>query len=392
MSPNFLLLLITGCLALQPLSTDLYLPSLPHMATDFGVGPEAVQHTLSLFVLGFGGAQLISGPLSDRYGRRPVLLGGLSAYSAASLACAVAPSLTLLVVGRFVQALGCCTAVVVARAIIRDAYTPAEGARVIAKASSLLAIAPLLGPILGGFLQVQYGWRAAFVVLTGFGLMVIAAAALRQRETNRQPNPRATEPRRLIEIYLRVMRTPAFWAYTLPGSLSYAAIFVFISASSFVLIRVLGVGTELYGVLYAVGVLGYLGGTLVCRRMLGGRGMVRTLSFGTALGALGGLAFLALVLLGVSHWSLVVAAQFVTMASHGINFPCAQAGSVAPFPQQAGAAAGLFGALAMVAALGAGIWIGSHHDGTLLPLAIATCAVTATLFFATRALRRHAQP
>ncbi len=138
MSPSFLLLLITGCLALQPLSTDLYLPSLPHMATAFGVGPDAVQHTLSLFVLGFGGAQLISGPLSDRYGRRPVLLGGLATYAAASLACAVAPSLTLLVAGRFVQALGCSTAVVVARAIIRDAYSPAEGARVIAKASSLL--------------------------------------------------------------------------------------------------------------------------------------------------------------------------------------------------------------------------------------------------------------
>ena len=390
MSPSFLLLLITGCLALQPLSTDLYLPSLPHMATAFGVGPDAVQHTLSLFVLGFGGAQLISGPLSDRYGRRPVLLGGLATYAAASLACAVAPSLTLLVAGRFVQALGCCTAVVVARAIIRDAYSPAEGARVIAKASSLLAIAPLFGPILGGYLQVSFGWRAAFVVLTAFGLLVMVAAALRQQETNLRPNPRATEPRQLLGIYGQVIRTPAFWAYTLPGSLSYAAIFVFISASSFVLIRVLGVGTERYGMLYAVGVLGYLGGTLVCRQMLPGRGMARTLAFGTLLGAVGGATFLALVWAGVSHWSLVVAAQFVTMGSHGINFPCAQAGSVAPFPQQAGAAAGLFGALAMVAALGAGIWIGSHHDGTLMPLAIATFAVTGTLYVTTRLLRPHA--
>lgn len=114
MSPATLLWLIAGSLMLQPLSTDLYLASLPHLATDFGVTPAAVQKTLSLFVIGFGVAQLISGPLSDRFGRRPVLLGGMAIYIAASLACALAPTLELLIAARFVQAIGCCTAAVIA--------------------------------------------------------------------------------------------------------------------------------------------------------------------------------------------------------------------------------------------------------------------------------------
>ena len=164
MTPATLLWLITGSLMLQPLSTDLYLASLPHLTSYFSATPAAVQQTLSMFVIGFGSAQLLSGPLSDRYGRRPVLVGGLATYLLASLACALAPSLSLLVAGRFIQAVGCCTAVVVARAIIRDAYAPAEGARMLAKASSLLSLVPIFGPIAGSYLQVGFGWRAAFGV------------------------------------------------------------------------------------------------------------------------------------------------------------------------------------------------------------------------------------
>jgi DHA1 family bicyclomycin/chloramphenicol resistance-like MFS transporter len=184
MSATTLLWLVTGCMMLQPLSTDLYLASLPGMALDFGVSPAAVQQTLSLFVFGFGTAQLISGPLSDRYGRRPVLIGGLALYLVSGLACALAPSLGWLIAARFVQAIGCCTAVVVARAIIRDAYSPAEGARVMARALSLLALAPILGPILGGYLQVAFGWRAAFVTLALSGLAMWVASLRHLTESN----------------------------------------------------------------------------------------------------------------------------------------------------------------------------------------------------------------
>jgi DHA1 family bicyclomycin/chloramphenicol resistance-like MFS transporter len=387
MTPTTLLWLVTGCLMLQPLSTDLYLASLPSMAGDFGVAPAAVQHTLSLFVIGFGTAQLVSGPLSDRFGRRPVLIGGLTVYLLSSAACALAPGLGWLVAARFAQAIGCCTGVVVARAIIRDAYTPAEGARVLARASSLLSLAPILGPVLGGYLQVAFGWRAAFVALALAGLAVWIAALRRMKESNSNPNPDAMRVGSLGRSYLDVARTPEFWAYALPGAISYATIFAFISGTPFVLIKVLGVPISHYGYYFAIGVLGYLGGTILCRRLLGRIGLQRALLIGTAIGMAGGVGFLLLVLADVRHLALVVAAQFVVMAAHGVNFPCTQAGSLAPFPEKAGAAAGLFGFISMLGAFATGIWVGASHDGTLLPLASISATVGTLLFVSARLLK-----
>ena len=390
MSPATILWLIAGCLMLQPLSTDLYLASLPHLATDFAVGPAAVQQTLSLFVVGFGVAQLVSGPLSDRFGRRPVLLCGLAIYVAATLACALAPTLNLLVAARFAQAIGCCTAIVVARALIRDVYTPAEGAQMIARASSLLSIAPLFGPILGGYLQVAFGWRAAFLFQTLFGIALGAMAWRLLRETNLTPNAEAANPGKLAGIYRRIAGSGAFWAYALPGALSYAAIFVYISGSSFVLIDVLGVPTEIYGYCFAFGVFGYLLGTLACRRLLTHIGIARSLRLGTALSLTAGLLFAALALAGTHHWTAVVFCQFLAMGAHGINFPCAQSGAVAPFPREAGAAAGLLGFFTMVAALATGTWVGMSHDGTLVPLALTSATLGTLLFASARALGRRA--
>lgn len=387
MSPTTILWLIAGCLMLQPLSTDLYLASLPHLATGFGVTPAAVQQTLSFFVIGFGVAQLFSGPLSDRYGRRPVLLVGLAIYAAASLACALAPTLPLLVGARLVQAVGCCTAAVVARALIRDVFTPAEGAQMLSKASSLLALAPIFGPVLGGYLQVGFGWRAAFAFHTLF-CIVLALSALRwMKETNRHRNPAAT--RNLFALYRRLASADFFWAWTLPGALSYAAIFTFISGSSFALIEILGVPTEWYGYCFAFGVTGYLLGTFVCRRLLARLGLQRTLLAGATLSLLSGLLFASLVFAGVHHWSVVVGCLFMTMGAHGINFPCAQSGAVAPFPREAGAAAGLLGFLTMVAALVAGTWVGFSHDGTLRPLALSSATIGLLLFASAWGLRRQ---
>ena len=389
MSPVTLLWLITGCLMLQPLSTDVYMSSLPHLTAYFSATPAEVQQTLSMFVIGFGVAQLISGPLSDRFGRRPVLMGGLGIYFVASTACGLAPSLSLLVVARAVQAVGCCTAAVATRAIIRDAYAPAEGARMFAKASSLMSLVPLLGPIAGSYLQVALGWRASFGVHTVFSAILIWAAGRWLLETNTRKRPDATKIAGLARSYAQIAAAPAFWAYTLPGALSYASIFVFISGSSLVLIRVLGVPTQYYGYCHAFSVLGYLWGTIACRRLLSRIGLARTLTVGTTLSLAGGLAFLGLVLAGAIHWTVVLGGMFVTMSAHGISNSCAQVGAVAPFPQQAGAAAGLMGFFTMVAALLVGTWVGASFDGTILPLAATSAGVAVLLFGSARLLLRH---
>lgn len=383
------LLLIIGFLMLQPLSTDLYLASLPNLASAFQVPAATVQLTLSLFVAGFAGAQLVVGPLSDRYGRRPVLLVGLTLYVAASLLCAGAPNIGTLIGGRFLQALGCCSAIIIARAIVRDAYAPADSARIIARASSWLSLAPLLGPIAGSYLEVLFGWRAAFVAFAVLGGVMLLAALLRLPETNTHKNPRATELAGLLENYRHVLGARAFWANAVPGALSYGSIFAFISGSSLVLIRVLEVPTAWFGYCFAFGVSGYLGGTLLCRRLLGRLGPARTQRLGSAASLAAGLLFFGAVSAGLIHWTVVVGAMFLTMLAHGLNFPVAQAGSVTPFPRQAGTAAGLMGALTMAVAFVVSTIVGASFDGTLRPLGIIAATLGVAIFVAVRLLGSH---
>lgn len=375
-----LLVLITAMLMMQPLSTDLYLASLPSLVSGFGVPVATVQLTLSLFVIGFGGAQLVVGPLSDRYGRRPVLLAGLGLYVAATALCGLSQSITLLIAARFLQALGCCAAVMVARAIVRDAYEAEDSAKLLARASTWVSLGPLLGPVLGSYLQVAFGWRAAFAALGVFSACVMAACILHLPETNEHKNPDATNLRGLAANYRLVLGSREFWLNVMPGALSYGGIFMFISGSSFVLIKVLGVPTQWFGYCFALGVSGYMSGTLVCRRLLKVLMPEQVLRIGTACSLMAGLYFLAATLLGLWHWAVVVLAMFLAMAAHGINFPVSQAGAVSPFARQAGTAAGLMGAVMMAFAFIIGSIVGATHNGTLYPLAI-LAAVLGTLNF-----------
>lgn len=385
-----ILLLVAAFLMLQPLSTDLYLASLPGLASYFSAPQATVQLTLSMFVIAFGGAQLVVGPLSDRFGRRPVVIAGLVLYVLASLLCALAPTINLLIAARFVQALGCCSAIIIARAIVRDAYAPEDSPRVVARASTWLSLAPLTGPILGSYLQVTFGWRAAFVALSLLSAAITVAVILRLPETNEHKNPRATEWGGLLDNYKLVLGSREFWANALPVALSYGAIFAFISGSSPVLIRILGVPTEWFGYCFAMGVSGYMGGTIVCRRLLTRFGPAVALRIGSTVSLAAGALFLMAVGFGVAHWSLVVLAMFLTMGAHGINFPISQSGSVTPFPRQAGTAAGLMGALYMLVAFTVGTSVGASYNGTLLPLAVIACTLGAAVFLSARLLSLRA--
>lgn len=384
-----ILVLVTAMLMMQPLSTDLYLASLPSLATVFEVPVSTVQLTLSLFVMGFGSAQLIVGPLSDRYGRRPVLLAGLATYLIASLLCGLSPSIDMLIAARFVQALGCCTAVMIARAIVRDAYPPEYSARVIARASTWISMAPIIGPVLGSVLQVSLGWRAAFAVLGLFSATLLVVCVMRLPETNEHKNPNAIHLSGLLENYRQVMGSHDFWSHVLPSALSYGSIFMFISGSSFILIKVLGVPTQWFGVCFAVAVSGYMTGTLICRRLLMTITGAQALHIGTACALAGGCFFLIATWLGLWHWSMVVLSMFITMASHGIIFPVTQAGAVAPFPKQAGTAAGLMGSIMMLCAFIVGSLVGATHNGTLYPMAVISCCIGSLNFITVRIMARR---
>jgi DHA1 family bicyclomycin/chloramphenicol resistance-like MFS transporter len=250
-----------------------------------------------------------------------------------------------------------------------------------ARASTLLAIGPLLGPILGSFLEVRFGFRASFTVLAVFAAALFVATFLRLGETNPHRDAAATRPRALLRSYAQVLRSHHFLSYALVGAASYGGLFAFISGSSFVLIEVLGVPTAWFGYCFAFCASGYLAGTLACHRLLARYGIVHTLKISACVSAGGGLVMAILAAAGVAHWAAILLPQFVCMLAHGVNFPCAQAGAVAPFPRQAGAAAGVLGFLTMALAGLVGWWIGVSNNGTVYPLAF-TVGVSGLAVFA----------
>jgi DHA1 family bicyclomycin/chloramphenicol resistance-like MFS transporter len=382
--------LVAGLLMLQPLATDLYLPTLPGIATHFGADVARVQWTLSIFIAVFGAWQLVAGPLSDRFGRLPVVLAGACTYGVASVVCMLAPSVEVLIAGRALQALGACSCLVAARAIVRDLYAPAAGARLLASASTIMGFAPLLGPIIGAQLYLAFGWRSAFALLAAFSLVLLAAAATRLRETNVARNPHALRLAPMLRTYARVAAAPTFRAYALAATASYAGLFAFISGSPFVLIRVLGQSTTAFSVSFATMVTGYLLGAVLCRRMVVRHGLQRTVYAGAALQAAAGLAMAALALAGIHQAIAIVAPGFVFGLSHGLIQPPAQSGAVAPFPASAGAAAAAMGFMMMLVATCIGVWIGASYDGTVYPLTLtigATSLVSAAIAFVL--VRRH---
>jgi DHA1 family bicyclomycin/chloramphenicol resistance-like MFS transporter len=381
-APLALLLTVTLLFALQPLSTDFYLPSLPGIARYFATDVSQVQMTLTVFAMAFGIAQLLAGPLSDRFGRRPTGMLAAALYAFASVACALAPTLELLVLGRLFQAIGACMGLVNARAIVRDSFNPVDGARLIARSGSIMALAPLLGPIIGGLLEAQFGWRAAFVVLSCFGGLALWATASAIPETLAHPNPQALSPGPLVSTYWRVLRHRGFLAYTAAQAASYGGLFAFISGSSPVFQRVLGMGPRQFGLVFAVCVSGYLLGTLICRRSLKSRGIDATLQMAGLISVTSGAVMALLALVGVQHWLALAAPMFCYLIAHGLTTPCAQAGSVTSFGREAGSASGLMGFLQMVVASVVGLWMGASFNGTVLPLACTVAAGGLCLFLA----------
>src|SRR5262245_18758061 len=217
------------------------LPSLPATAETLEARPETLQLTVTLFLAGFALAQLVHGPLSDRLGRRRVLLGGLVVYIIGGLACWVAPSARLLVAARLLQALGACSGPVVGRAVIRDLYPPERAARVFGYMGTAMALTPILAPIVGGVVHVAYGWRAVYLTLAVLGAVFLGIASRLVPDTNRRRDPDALRPGHLATNAGDLLRDRTFLGYVLVVSLMFGGQFAFISGSSFVLIEVLKV-------------------------------------------------------------------------------------------------------------------------------------------------------
>jgi len=380
-------------LGLQPVTTDLYLPGLPALAAEFGGAVGQAQLTLSGLILAFGFGQLLLGPVSDRVGRRPVLLTGLGVYVAGSVCSAHASGMEVLIFGRVLQGIGLAASVVCGRAMVRDLYDPLRGTLVMSRAQSGLGLFALGSPVLGGVLAGTLGWRWALAATGIVAAVALALVVWRLPETLAQRNPRALEPARMAGTWGQMLRHPVFLAWSLLLMFTYGGLYTFLASSSFVYIEVLGTSRPVYGLFLASASVSYLAGTFACRRWIARHGIARTVRRAAAFSLAGGLGMATLSLSGMtSPWAICLP-QMVFNFGHGIHQPCGQAGVVGPFPQAAGAASALSGFMSAAAAFLIGLWLGRAIDGTVFPLTLTlglfsmlTAAVAWTL------VRRHGEP
>ncbi|MDP2441441.1 MAG: multidrug effflux MFS transporter [Rhodoferax sp.] len=370
MPPAVIVLLLSLLLGLQPITTDLYLPALPVLTAGFGAPMQQAQLTLTALLLAFGVSQLVWGPLSDRFGRRPILLIGLSAYVLAAVGSALAPSMTALIVWRTVQGAAMGAGVMCARAIVRDLYAPAQGAGVMSKGLSGLGVIAFLSAPLGGLMTEAFNWRFALLSLAVFGAVALGLIAWRFEETLQRKNPAALQTATLMSTWKSILRHPTFLAFSALSASSYGGLFTFLATSSFVFMNVLGLSKTHYGALMALNSLAYIGGTFLCRHWLPRFGVRRSLKWAGVLSLAGGTLMAGLSLAGMQNVWAIMLPQLLFIVGHGIHQPCGQSGAVGPFPHAAGAASALNGFLMMLAAFAMGSWLGNHMDGTVLPLTL----------------------
>ncbi len=381
-------------LGLQPVLTDLYLPALPLLARELAAPMSAAQLTMSALILAFGLSQLVWGPVADRFGRRPVLLGSLALLVLAGIGAALASHIGWLIFWRAAQGATLAAAVVCARAMVRDLYEPHQGARVMSFGLSGLGLLAIGSPLAGGLLAMTMGWRSTLAAAAAFSLCVLLFVWRAVPETLARRNPRALHGPTLARNAAQVLSNPTFRAWALLVTATYGGLFTLLAASSFTYIETLGLTPAQYGLAMAAGSGSYMIGTFFCRRWLLRWGLLGAVRRGALFSLAGGLGMLICVLQPtLASVPVVLAAQCLFAFGHGIHQPCGQTGAVGPFPQMAGVAAALAGCLLALVAFAVGLWLGQAMDGTLRPMALGVAfwgLITAVV--AWTLVQRHGAP
>lgn len=368
MSAGLIVTILAILLGVQPVTTDLYLPALPALTEGFAAPIAHAQLTLSALLLAFGVSQLIWGPLSDRFGRRPILLWGLIAYTLASIGSTFSPTMTQLIIWRVVQGAAMGAVVMCARAVVRDLYKPADGARIMSRGMTGLGLLVCICAPLGGLLAELFGWRAALMAVAVFGGLALLLVTLRFQETLLHKNPRALQPGILVRTWKVILGNPAFLAFSVLSIATYGGLFTFLAGSSFIFIQIFKLSKTQYGLLMLVIAVFYVAGTMLCRVLLRRFGLRKTIMIAAGLSLTGGTLLGVLALARVQSVWAIVLPQAIFMIAHGVLQPCGQAGAVGPFPRAAGAASAMNGFLMMAAAFVTGGWLGSQMDGSVSPM------------------------
>ena len=373
-TPLRLLVLLVGMSAIGPLSLNILVPAVPGLVATLASDVPTVQLTMSLYLFGLAFAQLALGPLSDRFGRRPVLLIGLAITAITSIAAAAATSIVGLIVARTAQSFGASTGLVVGRAMIRDLYERDRAASMIGWVTMGVIVAPMVAPLLGGLLDTAFGWHSIFIFIAAASALVLIWAAVELPETRAA---QAMEPVRMWTEIRALAVSPSFFGYVLAAALGSGPFFVFLGGSPHAVITIMGQSSAVYGAWFAVNSVGYMAGNFGAARFSQRYGVNAMIWWGTAISIAGGILSCLLSWL-VPHWgpAIIFGPQLIMSVGNGMLLPNSIAGAVSVRPQAAGTASGVTGFVQMAIGAGAAQY-GSHllADATTpLPMSIAMLA------------------
>lgn len=374
-SSKLMLLLLVLMTGVAPISLYLLVPALPVLATNFGRDISVAQMTVSLYMVGIACSQIIMGPLSDKFGRRPVLLAGLGLMVVASVGCIFAENLPQLIAARFFQALGGATGMVVSRAIIRDLYSRERISSMISLVIAVMMIAQMLSPLTGGLLETAFGWRAIFYLITAAALTITVGIALALPETRRA----RAEGGGFRGDVGNLFRSRAFIGYMLCQVLASQIIFTFAGGGPYIVVTQMGRNSAEYGAWFATTAFAYLVGNLCCVRFAPRHQLEKLIWFGLALQLFGSFLNLGWSIIGFNQApSFLFGTQMIVMVGNAFVMSNSAAGAISVRPEAAGTASGAMGFLQMgigslVSQFGA--YLGGH-SATTLPLTAAVFAIS----------------
>lgn len=359
---------LVGLVAYAAVATDLYLPALPAIVDEFNVSEAQGQLTLSLFMLGMAVGQLFFGPLSDFYGRLPVVTVGTVFFIATSVACAAAPSMEFMWVTRFIQGLAASSGPVIARAIVSDRYHGPRAAQVMSMLGAAMAVIPLIAPTIGSWILVVFDWRATYLALAVFAIAVLLG--LRQfQESAPAIGQGGVDIGRIFRLFSRCLSTMRFIGYQVCGTATYSAILAYLSTVAFFMRDVFELPSQYFGYAFAISVAGFMVGALLCSRLVMRLGTNPTMTIGVVLTLLAAIVQWWAAPGGSANISLLAVSSWGLFFGIGLTSANAAMGAISLFPQSAGAASAVFGFIHATVAAIAGFIAGQLYDGTLVPTA-----------------------
>lgn len=373
------IVMLVAISAVGPLTLNIFMPSMPGLPAYFDTDYGTVQLTLSLYLAGLAIAQLVYGPLSDRFGRRPLLLSGFGLFLIGTAAGYFSVGIEMLIASRVLQAIGGCAGIVLTRAIVRDLFDRERSASVIGYVSAAMVMAPMVGPLIGGYLDQWAGWQSIFVFVGAFTALVTVFAALNLHESNHdlQPLPGL---RGMFTAYRGLLALPVFRGYAFLTAFASAGFFAFLGGAPYVVVELMGRPPSEYGWYFALSALGYMTGNLISGRMSVRMGVDRMVGLGLGCNLIGATLILILWASGPNVPLVLFGPMILFAVGNGLTLPNGTAGAVSANPRRAGAASGLSGFLQMSLGAGASALAGHLVTDSQFPVALMMIATSVVGF------------